>query len=182
MFPGPGTPLDGIASEGAVTNPATDIHLETFPRMSTSKIPPLLLMVLFAIAMLLATMLPPGSTRFALQIPLALTLLALSALLIASALTGFLRARTSVSPRRPGRASAIVTSGIYRLSRNPMYLGFILLLAAWAVILAHPLSAILVPIFGGCLHHWQILPEERVLEQKFGETFLDYKSRVRRWV
>lgn len=150
--------------------------------MSTSKIPPLLLLLLFAALMLVATALPPGATRFTAQIPLALGLLAVSCLLLSSALAGFLKARTSVNPRHPGNASRIVTSGAYRLSRNPMYLGFVLLLAAWAVVLAHPLSAIMVPLFGACLYHWQILPEERILERKFGEAFLEYKSRVRRWI
>jgi protein-S-isoprenylcysteine O-methyltransferase Ste14 len=150
--------------------------------MNTSKIPPLFLMVLFAIAMLLVTALPPRSARFSAQIPLAVTLIALSGVLILSAIGGFLRAKTSMNPRQPWHVNSIVTSGIYRLSRNPMYLGFVLLLAAWAVILAHPVSAALVPAFAACVYQWQIRPEERVLEQKFGDAFMEYKSRVRRWI
>lgn len=94
----------------------------------------------------------------------------------------FLRARTTVNPLRPEKASALVTGGVFRWTRNPMYLGMATLLVAWAVYLANPLSIVVVPFFVACLNRFQIAPEERALEKRFGAEFLAYRKRVRRWL
>jgi protein-S-isoprenylcysteine O-methyltransferase Ste14 len=94
----------------------------------------------------------------------------------------FLRARTTVNPLRPAKASALVTGGIFRWTRNPMYLGMATLLAAWAVYLANPLSIVVIPLFVAYLNRFQIGPEERALEQRFGAEFRAYRDRVRRWL
>lgn len=74
-------------------------------------------------------------------------------------------------------------NGIYRVSRNPMYLGFVLLLIAWGVYLAHALAVLLVPpTFVVYLNRYQIAPEEEALGQLFGEDFLSYKNTVGRWL
>ena len=75
-----------------------------------------------------------------------------------------------------------MTAGIYRVSRNPMYLGFAILLLAWAVFLASPWMLLGVPAFMMFISRFQIQPEERALESLFGEEFRDYKARVRRWL
>lgn len=95
---------------------------------------------------------------------------------------GFRRARTTVNPVRPEAASALVTSGVYRVSRNPMYAGFLLALAGWAVALGHPLATVGVPVFAGYLTRFQIVPEERALRAEFGPAFDAYARRVRRWL
>lgn len=94
----------------------------------------------------------------------------------------FRRSRTTVNPLKPERASAIVTSGVYRITRNPMYLGMALLLLAWAIYLSA-----LLPFAGLLIYVWyitkfQIKPEERVLESIFGEEYSSYAARVRRWL
>jgi len=91
-------------------------------------------------------------------------------------------ARTTINPVQIDRASRVVTGGIYRLSRNPMYVGLTALLANWAVFLAVPLAGIGPIVFALFMHRFQILPEERVMAEKFGREYLDYKQRVRRWV
>jgi protein-S-isoprenylcysteine O-methyltransferase Ste14 len=63
-----------------------------------------------------------------------------------------------------------------------MYLGFLLLLAAWAVWLTHPLALLTVPVFVGYMNRFQIRPEEAALTARFGEEFIAYTRRVRRWV
>ena len=94
----------------------------------------------------------------------------------------FRAARTTVNPTQIDRASRVVTGGIYRFSRNPMYVGLTALLASWAVFLAVPLTVIGPIAFALFLHRFQILQEERVMAEKFGREYLDYKQRVRRWI
>ena len=103
----------------------------------------------------------------------------------AVALAGFIafrRARTTINPLRPANASILVTAGVYRFTRNPMYLGLLLVLVAWAVRLSS-LSALAGPLFFVLyIHRFQIAPEEKVLAAKFGKDYSDYAAQVRRWL
>ncbi len=94
----------------------------------------------------------------------------------------FRRSRTTVNPTTPQRTSALVTTGIYRVSRNPMYLGFLLLLVAWAAFLANVLALLPVVAFIAFVNRFQIAPEEQALAAMFGDDYFNYKRRVRRWV
>jgi protein-S-isoprenylcysteine O-methyltransferase Ste14 len=94
----------------------------------------------------------------------------------------FRRAGTTVNPMQPEKASSLVTSGIYRLTRNPMYLGLLLGLIAWAVFLSNALAFLFLPAFILYLNRFQIAPEEAALSRVFGQEFVAYKSRVRRWL
>jgi protein-S-isoprenylcysteine O-methyltransferase Ste14 len=94
----------------------------------------------------------------------------------------FHQAKTTVNPLKPASASVLVTSGIYRVTRNPMYLGFALVLAAWAVFLASPFALLGVAAFVLYINRFQILPEERALRRLFGDDLDKYCARVRRWI
>lgn len=94
----------------------------------------------------------------------------------------FRRASTTVDPHRPAEASTLVTSGIYRFTRNPMYLGLAILLVAWSVRLATPLGLAGVVLFVTYITRYQILPEERALRAAFGERYERYTATTRRWV
>jgi len=96
-------------------------------------------------------------------------------------LLAFRRARTTVSPLRPDRSTALVTGGIYRFTRNPMYVGLALLLSAWAVQLASPWALLGPAAFVAYITRFQIVPEERLLRSQFGD-FAAYAARVRRWL
>lgn len=100
----------------------------------------------------------------------------------ASGLWVVTRARTTINPLHPERATHLVTDGVYRLTRNPMYVGLILLLTAWALYLGRwPLLA--GPVLGVLyLTRFQIQPEERILLAHFGEPYRAYMGRVRRWL
>nr|ART40893.1 L409 [uncultured bacterium] len=76
----------------------------------------------------------------------------------------------------------MVISGIYRFSRNPMYVGLLLVLTAWAIYLSNALAFLFLPTFVACLTRLQIVPEERVLAAKFGDAFTAYRQSVRRWL
>lgn len=115
-------------------------------------------------------------------------LLAASVLLLAAGLVGlasvrsFARHETTVNPLRPERASRLVAAGIYRYSRNPMYLSLLLALAAWATWLGSLAAAILLPAFVWAMNRWQIQPEERALTALFGAEYEAYRRDVRRWL
>ena len=94
----------------------------------------------------------------------------------------FRTSRTTVNPLKPERASSIVTGGVYRISRNPMYLGMALLLLAWAVYLSALLAFVGPVIYFLYITRFQIVPEERVLKAIFGEEYVAYAARVRRWL
>ena len=90
--------------------------------------------------------------------------------------------RTTVNPLKPERASALVTSGVYRVTRNPMYVGMVLFLLAWAVYLSAALPFAGPLVFALYITRFQIRPEERVLEASFGACYSAYAARVRRWL
>jgi protein-S-isoprenylcysteine O-methyltransferase Ste14 len=97
-------------------------------------------------------------------------------------LLAFRAARTTVNPMAPQRTRALATSGVYRVTRNPMYVGMALLLSAWAVALASPWAVGGPVVFVLYVTRFQIGPEERVLHARFGTTYADYCRRVRRWL
>lgn len=94
----------------------------------------------------------------------------------------FARARTTFNPLHPERTTRVVQTGIYRLTRNPMYLGISIMLLGWGLWLAHPLALLWVPLAMAYLQRFQIRPEERILRAHFGEAYEDYCQRVRRWL
>lgn len=94
----------------------------------------------------------------------------------------FRRARTTVNPTQPGKTSSLVNSGIYSLTRNPMYLGFLLILSAWAILLSNAFALPFLPMFVLYIKRFQIQPEERALTEHFGAIFTEYTAHVRRWI
>jgi protein-S-isoprenylcysteine O-methyltransferase Ste14 len=94
----------------------------------------------------------------------------------------FRRARTTVDPTKPGSASALVVSGVYRFTRNPMYLGMTLVLLGWGAFLLNALAFALVAVFVVYISRFQITPEERALSALFGAEYASYQARVRRWL
>lgn len=94
----------------------------------------------------------------------------------------FKSSSTTVNPITPEASSALVTAGIYNYSRNPMYIGFLLMLIGWSVFLASLFALALTVIYVAYMNRLQIEPEERALAVIFGDQYLAYKSRVRRWL
>lgn len=94
----------------------------------------------------------------------------------------FRREETTVDPTRPEMASSLVVTGIYRFSRNPMYLGFLLVLIGWSLHIGNSLAFVALPVFFIYMTRFQIIPEERALYAKFGSSYSDYQRSVRRWL
>lgn len=147
-----------------------------------TKIPPPIVAVIFGLGMwALATIFPVvdlSSVRIA-----AAAVVAIAAAIFAlSGIVSFRRAKTTINPVNPENASSLVSSGIYGVSRNPMYVGLALLLVAWAVYLSSLWSLVGVVGFILYVNRFQITPEERTLTTLFGEQFLSYQATVRRWL
>lgn len=150
------------------------------------KIPPLVLMAISAALMYLSAWLgtqfwPLQEWHFSGAETVALALVAFGVVVAMAGVLKFRKAGTTVHPVNVEQTATLVQSGIYRFTRNPMYLGFLLILVGWALWLEHPLTYPWVIGFVIYLNRFQIAPEERWLEQKFGSQFIDYCQQVRRW-
>ncbi len=99
-----------------------------------------------------------------------------------AALYQFWRHQTTVNPRKLGETSSLITNGVFSLSRNPIYVVDVLLLVAWAVWLGQWLNLIWPIVFMWYVTRFQIEPEERILLEKFGESYTNYQQHTRRWV
>lgn len=147
------------------------------------RVPPLAALVVTGALMFALNLLWPGfdvvaSWRLALAIPLGV----LGILVCLAGVVAFRRAGTTVNPLDPGKASQLVVSGIYRLTRHPMYLGMTIGLIAWACWLANLWTLALVAAFAGFLDRFQMQPEERALAARFPDQFPAYAASVRRWI
>ena len=152
-------------------------------RLLEHKIPPPV--VAGAIALVMGAVLPIPSLWNSPLRPATVVALVLAVVGVSFDLLGllaFFQVRTSINPLRPDKASVLVTRGIYRVTRNPMYVGLLFLLTAWALFLASPWAFSGPGLFIVTMNRFQIAPEERVMREKFGKDFEDYAARVRRWL
>ena len=147
------------------------------------KIPPVGVFLLFLIALLgLDSITPAHSFDPALRVAAALCLLAASAVFGITGILHFKRAGTTVHPLDPERSSVLVTHGVYSVSRNPMYLALLLTLLSFGLLRSNLYCIALAALFVPVMNRFQIIPEERVLAQRFGDAFADYRTKVRRWI
>ena len=147
------------------------------------KIPPVVVFLVFAAAMwFVDSHCPWADIALPGRRPLAILLFGTGGILGFSGVASFLRAHTTVHPERPHRASKLVTTGVYRISRNPMYAGLLCLLVGGAVELSNGLAILLLPVFVAYMNRFQIRPEERVLQEKFGAEYEAFTHSTRRWL
>jgi protein-S-isoprenylcysteine O-methyltransferase Ste14 len=147
------------------------------------RIPPVLLAALAAFLMwLLSLATPPLAIENTPRLVLVAACLAASAITGLAGVIAFRRARTTVNPMAPEHCSALVESGIFRFTRNPMYLSLLLALLGWAVFLRNPWTSIIAIGFVLYMNRYQIRPEEQALGAAFGDAFEQYRLRVRRWL
>jgi len=147
------------------------------------RIPPLALVLIAAALMaLIAYFVPaPWTVPYPAPVLIACAFGLAGVAIAVSGVIEFRRQRTTVNPFTPERSSSLVASGIYRRTRNPMYLGFLLLLVGWAALLSNFAALAPIPAFIAYMNRFQIQPEERALEQHFGAEFVAYMHKVRRW-
>lgn len=147
------------------------------------KVPPPIVAVFVGVLMwLVSSPVAPTDVPFVVRVGLALVLASAGVALGLGSMAAFRRAKTTMNPTRPGAASALVTSGAFRLTRNPMYLSLLLYLLAWGAYLSNLLPLLLLPVFVLYITRFQIRPEERALASLFGQEYAAYRERVRRWL
>jgi len=152
-------------------------------RILENRIPPPLVALVVGLAMWgIASTAPTVPAGDSSQLIAASAITLIGAFFCIAGVVSFRLAKTTVNPLKPEKATALVSSGIYRVSRNPMYVGFALFLLAWAVYLASLWALVGVPAYVLYINRFQIAPEERVLLALFGGEFEEYRSRVKRWL
>ncbi|MGC1516611.1 MAG: isoprenylcysteine carboxylmethyltransferase family protein [Maribacter sp.] len=146
------------------------------------KIPPVVVFLFFGFVMtLVAKYLPFGSFDFFGSTYLFRGLIGLAVIVSVVALFQFYKSKTTIDPSKPLETSHLVTNGVYTFSRNPMYLAMLLLLLAAGVVLGNAFNTLVAAGFVAYMNRFQIIPEERVLLQKFGKAYKEYCTLTRRW-
>lgn len=147
------------------------------------KVPPLVLLLLAILLMwLTAALFPVAAIKVGYCYVLAGTFAAIGALIAVTGVIAFRRVHTTVDPTAPEKTSSLVVVGVYQVSRNPMYLGFLLVLVGAACFFENILSFFVVPLYFLYINRFQIQPEERAMVDMFGPEYEAYKASVRRWI
>jgi protein-S-isoprenylcysteine O-methyltransferase Ste14 len=147
------------------------------------KIPPPLVALCLALLMWLSSMVvSPIEVSLVFRIGIAVALIVIGQSISISGMVAFRRAGTTVNPLKPSTASSLVSDGVYRFTRNPMYVGLLLTLLAWSVFLSSPQGLVFVAVYVLYIDRFQIEPEERALSLLFGAQYGEYRQRVRRWI
>ena len=144
--------------------------------------PPIVALVLAFLMWLTPSVAGLVQTPYSVRVLCAVVLVCVGQGIGIAGMIAFRRAKTTVNPVKAGLASSLVIRGAYRYTRNPMYLGLLLTLLAWAMFLANPLDVLWLVLYVLYITRFQIIPEERVLASLFGAEYEAYKARVRRWV
>ncbi len=146
------------------------------------KLPPALVALIAATAMyILVLFLPFGDFDFTGRLYLIWFLLGLGLLIGLISIFQFFKSKTSIDPRDPKKASELVVNGLYKITRNPMYLALLLLLLAWGLYVPNAFNFLIIIFFVAYMNKFQIIPEEKALTEKFGAAYLTYLTKVRRW-
>ena len=162
---------------------ATNASTQERRHSMENRIPPPLVVVLIGAAMaVIAWFTPALEIGSNVRVAVGGIAIALGALVAVQGARMFWRNKTTINPVDLESASALVTSGVFRFSRNPMYVGFTALLVGWAVCLAAPWALVGPVAFVLFTNRFQIIPEERVMRDKFGQAYDDYQAQVRRWI
>lgn len=147
------------------------------------KIPPLVIFFIFVVLMwLIAIAVPSAGFSLPAKNLLAAGFAAFGGIFAGAAIFSFFRARTTVHPSYPSKSTALVSTGVYAITRNPMYLAILFVLIGWAAYLTNLATLILLPLFIAYLNRFQIVPEERALISIFAVDYEIYCKRVRRWL
>ncbi len=144
--------------------------------------PPVVFLISGGLMQLLTAVAPSAGFVLPARKPLSFGMAAVGGLFALPAILSFFRAGTTVLPEKPAKTTKLVVTGVYSVTRNPMYLALFFVLIAWAIYLTNFAAVIPLPLFVAYLTRFQIIPEERILASKFGSDYDAYARRVRRWL
>ena len=146
-------------------------------------IPPPIIALLCSLAMWgMAEAFPQTRFAFPFQSLLAGAFIVVGLAIDLISIGAFRKAKTTVTPLAPEKATSLVVTGVYRHTRNPMYLGLLLILSGIAIWLGSPVNGAILIAFVGYITAFQIAPEEARLTELFGSDYERYRARVRRWL
>ena len=148
--------------------------------MKTKIPPPILALIMIAIIYLSSFIVE--TFTFSYQTVLSVFIVVIGLACAIPSIRLFTKHKTTISPFTPSETTALVTVGMYRYSRNPMYLGLVLLNIAATIFFGTWLGVIIVVVFIFLLNLVQIIPEEEALLDIFGEEYVEYQKKVRRWI
>jgi len=147
------------------------------------KVPPTLQVAIFAFLIwLISKLAPVKHLNFEYQKELSWSIFAFGVFIGIIAVYTFRKAQTTVDPRNPDKASKLVIVGIYKISRNPMYLGFFFILLAFVIKVGNLYALPVLIVYVWYITAFQIKPEEIALKDLFGEDYSHYLKTVRRWI
>jgi len=152
------------------------------PSLERKVPPPVVAIIAAGVMWLLASEVVVSSYEVPNKVAICSVLAALGFLVDFAALWLFMKAKTTVNPIKPNKASSLVTGGIYRYTRNPMYIGNFIFLLAWLAWLGSAYGFIGLILYVVYMNQFQIKPEERALLSLFGNEYSLFCSNVRRWV
>ena len=144
--------------------------------------PPLLVLVIGGVMWGVARFVPAVGVDMSWRVGLAASLGCVALGIAVPAFSAFGKANTTIDPIHLDRASSLVTGGIFSQTRNPMYVALTMVLLAWCIYLAVPWAVVGPVVFVVYITRFQILPEERVMREKFGAAYIAYQASVRRWL
>ena len=150
--------------------------------METKIPPPIFALILLIVMAPIHVFAPVGHITFPGQNIAAAFFLIVGLVIANLAFVSFQRAGTTVNPLDPSQATKLQTGGVYRLTRNPMYLGLACVLIAWTLFLGSPLNILVLLFFFFFITMFQIKPEEKAMATLFGEEYEAYRAKVRRWI
>ena len=147
------------------------------------KVPPLVIILICVAVMYTSAVTVPHSSIVPMEMRVALALVAgiFASVVLLAALVAFRRHQTTVNPLNPNNTTSLVTTGIYAYSRNPMYLSMFLVLLGWGFFLGQLNAVGGLVLYVVTITRIQILPEERILERKFGSAYTDFLTSSCRW-
>jgi len=144
--------------------------------------PPIVALVTAGLMYVLSSIGPTLGLPSTIKLTIVVSLVVAALAVDISAILLFRKNQTTVNPLQKGQAKHLVVEGVYQFTRNPMYLGMVLFLLAWFAYLNTLLPALGIIVFVSYITRFQVIPEERALKEAFGEDFVSYMSRVRRWL
>ena len=145
------------------------------------RIPPPLIAMLCVLIIFLSKSIFP-SFVFSYKLQLGIFVSTIGFLLLIVSIKSFIDNKTTINPLNLKKSTYLVTSGVFRFSRNPMYLGMLLFLLGTAIILNIIGGLIISILFIFYMNFFQIIPEEKALENLFGKNYKNYRKTVRRWI
>lgn len=147
------------------------------------KVPPVVVMFVCMILMyLVSKIFSSFNLDFMFQIFISVETFFSALFLIGAGAYVFSDKETTINPHKPKETTFLVTTGIYKFTRNPMYLGIVTILFSFLIYLGNPINIVNIVLFILYMNKFQIIPEEKALEDLFKEDYIEYKSKVRRWM